>query len=78
MNDHIKNWKAIKYAEEVVAYGVNYFVKIHIGGDLCLHIRCHRQQHAEVYDFYSLHETIKHNEATFIWSLSEPLEYFNA
>ena len=26
--DHLANWKVVKYAEEVVSYGVNYFMKV--------------------------------------------------
>ncbi|EFC42212.1 hypothetical protein NAEGRDRAFT_80480 [Naegleria gruberi] len=77
LHEHIANWKVLKYAEEIVEYGTNYFIKVNIGGDLCIHIRVHRQRHAPIYDFYSIHETIKHNEASCIWSNSEPLVYFN-
>ncbi|CEP02196.1 unnamed protein product (mitochondrion) [Plasmodiophora brassicae] len=76
--EHVQAWKPLKYAEEVVAYGVNYFVKVQIAPTLCVHIRVHRQKHHDVWDFYSLHETIKHNQATCIWTIDEPLVYFNA
>ncbi|KAJ3132151.1 hypothetical protein HK100_005619 [Physocladia obscura] len=78
LHDHINSWKVLKHAEEQVAYGVNYFAKVQIGEDKTIHIRIHRQKSAEIYDFYSLHETIKHNEVTCIWAVDEPLVYFNA
>jgi len=78
--DHIKNWKVISFAEEKVAYGVNYFMKVEIdtAKDHTIHIRVHRQQHHDKYDFYSLHETVHQNTATYVWPKSEPLKYFNA
>jgi len=78
--DHIKNWKVLTYAEEKVSYGINYFMKVEIDAakDHTVHIRVHRQQHHDKYDFYSLHETIKNNIATYVWSAKEPLKYFNA
>jgi len=75
---HISAWKVVKYAEEKTAYGNNYFMKVSIGDDLFIHIRVHRQVHHDIYDFYSLHETIKHNVATCIFLKDDPLEYFNA
>jgi len=80
LNDHIKNWKVIKFAEEQVAYGVNYFLKVEIdkAAGHTLHVRVHRQQHHDVYDFYSLHDTIHKNERTYVWPVDEPLRYFNA
>jgi hypothetical protein len=60
--------RVTKYAEEDTAYGINYFMKVSIGDGLFIHIRVHRQQHHNIYDFYSLHETIKHNEATCIFT----------
>jgi len=79
-SDHIKNWKVLQYAEEKVSYGVNYFMKVLIDAKAghCLHVRVHRQQHHDKYDFYSLHETIHQNQATYVWPISEPLRYFNA
>ncbi len=61
-------YRVTKYAEEDVAYGINYFVKVSIGNGLFIHIRVHRQEHHEKYDFYSLHETIKHNVATCVFT----------
>ncbi|CAF4477267.1 unnamed protein product, partial [Rotaria socialis] len=61
------NWKVTQYAEEQTAYGVNYFMKVSIGDNLFIHIRVNRQQDADGYDFYSLHETIKDDVATYIF-----------
>lgn len=78
--DHIKNWKVLKFAEEPVAYGVNYFLKVEIdpAAGHTLHVRAHRQQHHNKYDFYSIHDTIHHNERTYVFPRDEPLKYFNA
>ncbi|GAX81034.1 hypothetical protein CEUSTIGMA_g8469.t1 [Chlamydomonas eustigma] len=78
IDQHIANWSVVQYAEEQVAYGVNYFLKVQISPGHYLHMRLHRQQHDDIYDFYSLHQTMKHNEETCIWSLEEPLVYFNS
>ena len=75
---HIREWKVVKYAVEHTAYGNNYFMKVSIGDGLYIHIRVHRQVHHDLYDFYSLHETFRHNVATCIFLESDPLEYFNA
>jgi len=56
-----------QYAEEQVAYGINYFMKVSIGDDLFIHIRVHRREDEDAYDFYSLHEVIKHNQATCVF-----------
>lgn len=79
-NDHINNWTVLTFAEEKVAHGVNYFMKVLIDPKAghTIHIRVHRQQHHDKYDFYSLHETIHQNVATYVWPLNAPLQYFNA
>ena len=28
---HLSQWKVLKYAQEHVPYGINYFMKVHIG-----------------------------------------------
>lgn len=43
-------------------------MKVSIGDGLFIHIRVHRQEHQNKYDFYSLHETIKHNQATCVFT----------
>jgi len=77
--DHIANWKVVHFAEEKVAYGVNYFMKVLIdpANGHTIHIRVHRQVHHDVYDFYSLHQSILHNSVTYVWPLNEPIRYFN-
>jgi hypothetical protein len=80
---HIANWKYVfssnkqtfiqifrvaKYAEEEVAYGTNYFLKVSIDDDLFIHIRIHRHKNQDKYDFYALHEKIKHNSATCVFT----------
>ena len=57
-----------KYAEEEVAYGINYFLKVSIGDGLYIHIRVHRHKNQDKYDFYALHEVIKHNTATCVFT----------
>jgi hypothetical protein len=63
-----KKFRVTKYAEEEVAFGINYFMKVSIGDGLFIHIRVHQQEHHKKYDFYSLHETIKHNQATCVFT----------
>jgi len=77
--EHLAAWKLVKFAEEKVAYGVNYFFKVCIDARTghCIHLRAHRQQHHAIYDFYSLHRCIHHNDVTYVWDLNHTLEYFN-
>jgi len=74
---HIAAWKLYSYAEEKVAYGVNYFMKVDIGEEHFLHLRAHRQKSHDIYDFYSLHESFG-PKGTCVWSKDDPLKYFNA
>jgi len=43
-----------------------------------IHIRVHREVHHDIYNFHSLHKTIKHNTETYIWPDEEALIYFEA
>jgi hypothetical protein len=63
-----KLFRVTQYAEERVAYGTNYFLKVSIDNDLYIHIRIHRHKNQNRYDFYALHEIIKHNHATCVFT----------
>lgn len=63
--------RVTKYAEEHVAYGTNYFLKVSIGDGLFIHIRVHRPTNHDKYDFYALHEVIEHNVATCVFTESK-------
>ncbi len=80
---HITNWTLVltfmikiasilfrvtQYAEEQVAYGTNYFLKVSIDDGLFIHIRIHRRKNQNNYHFYALHEIIRHNNATCIFT----------
>jgi len=83
IHDHhvlVSNWKVLKYAEEKVPHGINYFMKVFIQEGRSIHIRVHRQVHHDIYDFYSLHKTYQEatNLETYIWGLDVPLSYFDA
>lgn len=60
--------RVTKYAEECVAYGTNYFLKVSIGDGLFIHIRVHRRKNHDKYDFYALHEVIEHNVANCVFT----------
>jgi hypothetical protein len=66
-NSIYKKYRVTHYAEEQVAYGINYFMKVSIGDGLFIHIRVHQREDGDGFDFYSLHEIIKHNKATCIF-----------
>ncbi|RUS23640.1 hypothetical protein BC938DRAFT_474842 [Jimgerdemannia flammicorona] len=69
---HISAFKVVLYAKEEVAYGWNYFAKIHLGDEKYIHARAHKYHDGRI-DFYSLHTTIQ----TAIWTKGDPLVYFN-
>ncbi|KAI8582675.1 hypothetical protein K450DRAFT_226389 [Umbelopsis ramanniana AG] len=69
---HISAFKVVQYAVEEVAYGLNYFAKIDLGDDKYIHARAHKSNQGQV-DFYSLYTTPENA----IWTLEEPLVYFN-
>jgi hypothetical protein len=69
---HISAFKVVQYAVEEVAYGLNYFAKIDLGDEKYIHARAHKSNQGRV-DFYSLYTTPENA----IWTLEEPLVYFN-
>ncbi|KAI8889433.1 hypothetical protein K501DRAFT_171066 [Backusella circina FSU 941] len=66
----IEKFVLVEYAVEEVAYGFNYFGKIHLGEEKYIHVRTHKKHSGEV-EFYSIH-----TDKTAIWSRDEPLKYF--
>ncbi|RCH82684.1 hypothetical protein CU097_004585 [Rhizopus azygosporus] len=66
----IERYVLVEYATEDVAYGINYFGKIHLGEEKYIHVRCHKSHDGKV-DFYSIK-----TDGTAIWSREEPLTYF--
>lgn len=68
MKISIQIFRVTQYAEEQVAYGINYFLKVSIDDGLFIHIRIHRHKNQNKYDFYALHEIIKHNHATCVFT----------
>ncbi|CAF4608173.1 unnamed protein product [Rotaria socialis] len=64
----LTDWQVTQYAEEQAAYGINYFMNVSIGDGLFIHIRVHRREDCDKYDFYSLHETFKDDVATCIFT----------
>jgi len=43
-------------------------MKVSIGDGLFIHIQVHQRQDADDFDFYSLHEVIKHIKATCVFT----------
>lgn len=93
LGQHQTNWQVVKFAEEKVPYGINYFMKVKINNNCNVHIRVHchpvRAQDKEnmgsmntmknmKFRFHSLQKTFKHNTETYCWSDSDPLVYFEA
>jgi len=77
-DNHLRNWKVLKYDTEQVPHGTNYFMKVHIDDGHNIHIRVHKQVHHDIYEFHTLHKTIKHNCETYVWDDHEPLTFFEA
>ncbi|KAF9995234.1 hypothetical protein BGZ80_003358 [Entomortierella chlamydospora] len=68
---HISAYKPVLYATEDVAYGRNYFAKIHLGDEKYVHARAHKSNDGKI-DFYMLHTTPQCS----VWEKDTPLEYF--
>jgi hypothetical protein len=46
-------------------------LKVSIDDGLFIHIRIHRHKNQNKYDFYTLHEIIRHNNATCVFTESK-------
>ncbi|GJJ68718.1 cystatin-A/B [Entomortierella parvispora] len=68
---HISSYNPILYATEDVAFGRNYFAKIHLGDEKYIHARAHKSHEGKI-DFYMLHTTPE----CAVWDKDTPLEYF--
>ncbi|KAF8931193.1 hypothetical protein EDD21DRAFT_365189 [Dissophora ornata] len=68
---HISEYSPILFATEDVAFGRNYFAKIHLGDEKYIHARAHKGNNGQV-DFYSLLTTPE----CAVWEKDTPLEYF--
>ncbi|KAF9087551.1 hypothetical protein BGX29_007358 [Mortierella sp. GBA35] len=68
---HISEYTPVLYATEDVAFGRNYFAKIHLGDGKYVHARAHKGNDGDI-EFYSLLTTPE----CAVWELETPLEYF--
>ncbi|KAF8938720.1 hypothetical protein BGZ47_008453 [Haplosporangium gracile] len=68
---HITEYTPVLYATEDVAFGRNYFAKVHLGAAKYVHVRAHKSTSGEI-SFYSLLTTPE----CAIWEKETPLEYF--
>ncbi|KAF9983169.1 hypothetical protein BGZ65_002105 [Modicella reniformis] len=68
---HISAYQPVLYAIEDVAFGRNYFGKIHLGDEKYIHARAHKSTNGDI-TFYSLLTTPE----CAVWEKDTPLEYF--
>ncbi|KAF9128835.1 hypothetical protein BGW39_004686 [Mortierella sp. 14UC] len=68
---HITEYTPVLYATEDVAFGRNYFAKIHLGDGKYVHARAHKSTDGDI-EFYSLLTTPE----CAVWDKDTPLEYF--
>ncbi|KAG0023269.1 hypothetical protein BGZ80_009923 [Entomortierella chlamydospora] len=67
----ISEYTPTLYATEDVAFGRNYWAKIHLGDGKYVHARAHKGTNGEI-QFYSLLTTPE----CAVWEENTPLEYF--
>ncbi|KAF9975136.1 hypothetical protein BGZ73_001313 [Actinomortierella ambigua] len=67
----LSEFTLVQYAIEDVAYGINYFGKIHVGSDKYIHARVHKGETGKI-NFHAIH-TEPHDA---VWDLDTPLKYF--
>ncbi|KAG0221012.1 hypothetical protein BGX31_010277 [Mortierella sp. GBA43] len=68
---HITEYTPVLYAHEDVAFGRNYWAKIHLGDEKYIHARAHKSTEGKI-QFYSLWT----EPDGAIWTLETPLKYF--
>ncbi|KAG0314680.1 hypothetical protein BGZ97_009038 [Linnemannia gamsii] len=68
---HITEYTPTLYAHEDVAFGRNYWAKIHLGDGKYVHARAHKSTDGKI-TFYSLLTTPE----CAVWDEDTPLEYF--
>ncbi|KAF9150410.1 hypothetical protein BG015_007789 [Linnemannia schmuckeri] len=68
---HITEYTPVLYATEDVAFGRNYFGKVHLGDEKYVHVRAHKSNNGDI-SFYSLLTTPE----CAVWEKDTPLEYF--
>ncbi|KAF9300011.1 hypothetical protein BGZ74_008405 [Mortierella antarctica] len=69
---HITEFTPVLYATERVAYGLNYFAKIHLGDEKYIHARAFRGDDDNKVTFHSLLTTPE----CAVWEKDTPLTYF--
>ncbi|KAK3828341.1 MAG: hypothetical protein J3Q66DRAFT_322441 [Benniella sp.] len=67
----ISEYTPVLYAKEEVAFGTNYFAKIHLGDEKYIHVRAHKSTEGKV-NYHSMYT----EPDGAIWELSTPLKYF--
>ncbi|KAF9207979.1 hypothetical protein BGZ49_010090 [Haplosporangium sp. Z 27] len=67
----ISEYTPTLYATEDVAFGRNYFAKIHLGEGKFVHVRAHKDHNGKI-TYYSMLTTPE----CAVWDESTPLEYF--
>ncbi|KAG0344895.1 hypothetical protein BG004_004106 [Podila humilis] len=69
---HVTEFTPVLYATEDVAYGRNYFGKIHLGDEKYIHARVFRGDDDNKVTFHSLYTTPE----CAVWDKDTPLVYF--
>ncbi|KAF9383067.1 hypothetical protein CPB97_006778 [Podila verticillata] len=69
---HITEFTPVLYAVEDVAFGRNYFAKIHLGDGKYIHARAHRGEDDNKVNFHSILTTPE----CAVWEKDTPLTYF--
>ncbi|KAG0377639.1 MAG: hypothetical protein J3R72DRAFT_440322 [Linnemannia gamsii] len=68
---HITEYTPVLYATEDVAFGRNYFAKIHLGDGKYVHARAHKQNDNDI-----IYHSLLTTPECAVWDKDTPLEYF--